>query len=95
MFIQTRSQKNQYARLSKLGNQHSYTRTKTIVILKCDDCDTVFDRDLKKIDRKRLNNNYFHCCSECDIKRFAQRTGADHKKIWDMPTDTDLDISKL
>lgn len=63
--------------------------------LKCDDCDAVFERDLKNIDRKRLNNNYFHCCSGCDIKRFAQRTGVDHKKIWDMPADADLDISKL
>ena len=95
MFIQTRPQKNQYVRLSKLGNQHSYARTKTIVILKCDDCNAVFERDLKNIDRKRLNNNYFHCCSECYIKRFAQRTGVDHKKIWDMPANADLDISKL
>ena len=95
MFIQTKKQKNQYVRLSKLGNQHNYTRIKTLAIFKCDNCDLVFERDLKNIDRKRLSNNYFHCCSNCDTKRFAQRTGAEHKKIWDMPSDTDLDISKL
>ena len=95
MFIQTKKQKNQYVRLSKLGNQHSYARIKTLAVFKCDNCDQVFERDLKKIDRKRLSNNYFHCCSSCDTKRFAQRTGVEHKKIWDIPSDADLDISKL
>jgi hypothetical protein len=95
MFIQIKKQKNQYVRLSKLGNQHNYVRIKTLAIFKCDNCDRIFERDLKKIDRKRLSNNYFHCCSNCDSKRFAQRTGVEHKKIWDIPSDADLDISKL
>jgi hypothetical protein len=95
MFIQIKKQKNQYVRLSKLGNQHNYARIKTLAIFKCDNCDQIFERDLKKIDRKRLSNNYFHCCSNCDTKRFAQRTGVEHKKIWDIPSDADLDISKL
>jgi hypothetical protein len=95
MFIKTKNQQNQYVRLSKLGKQHSYARIKTLAVFKCDNCDQVFERDLKRIDRKRLSNNYFHCCSNCDAKKFAQRTGAEHKKIWDMPSDTDLDISKL
>jgi len=95
MFIKTEKQKNQYTRLSKAGKQHSYTRIKTLAIFKCDNCNGVFQRDLKRINRKRLNNNYFHCCSNCNFKRFAQKTAADHRTIWDMPSDTDLDISKL
>lgn len=95
MFIKTKTQQNQYVRLSKFGKEHSYTRIKTLAVFKCDNCDQIFERDLKKIERKRLSNNYFHCCTNCDSKRFAQRTGASHKKVWDILSDADLDISKL
>ncbi len=84
MFIQTKKQQNQYVRLSKLGRQHNYTRTKTLAIFKCDNCDQVFERDLKKIDRKRLSNNYFHCCSSCDTKRFGICLLAVHCQLVDI-----------
>ena len=95
MFLKTETQKNQYTRRSKCGKDHSYVRNKTIAIFRCDNCDELFSRDLKHIDRKRLSNNYFHCCSNCDAKRFAQRKGVEQKKIWDMPASTELPVSKF
>ena len=95
MFLMTELVETQYVRLSKLGQEHAYKRNKTLAVFRCDSCDEMFKRDLKHIERKRLSNNYFHCCSNCDTKRFAQRTGVEHKKIWDIPSDADLDISKL
>jgi hypothetical protein len=41
-----------------------------------------------------MSNNYFHVCSNCDAKRFAQRKGIERKKIWDMPASSDLPVSK-
>jgi hypothetical protein len=95
MFLKVKTQTNQHVRISKLGIEHTYKRKRTLAVLRCDNCDTVFERDLKHIDRKRLSNNYFHCCSKCDSKRFAQRKGVEQKKIWDMPASVDLPVSKF
>ena len=84
-----------HMRRSKLGKQHTYNRKKTMVVLRCDACDTEFTRERGKMDPKRLNNNYFHVCENCDAKSFAQKTGITRKKIWDMPASSNLDISKL
>lgn len=94
MFVKTRIEKKKYTRQSKLGLTHTYYRNKTIVCLKCDECDCFFERDLKYIDRKRMSNNYFHCCSGCDAKRFAQKRAVERKKIWDLPASTDLPVGK-
>jgi predicted transcriptional regulator YdeE len=94
MFIKIEIQQHEYFRLSKLGHKHAYVRNKTAVILRCDSCDTEFVRDLKHMNKKRLNNNYFHCCSACDTKKFAQRIGVEQKKIWDMPASTTLPVGK-
>lgn len=95
MFLKTEKQLNQYIRLSKSGKEHTYNRKKTIAVFRCDNCDSIFTRDLKHIDRKRLSNNYFHCCSNCDSKRFAQRKGVEQKKIWDMPASIELPVAKF
>jgi hypothetical protein len=95
MFLKTETQVSQYVRRSKTGVEHTYARTKTQVVLRCDNCDSVFRRDLKNIDRKRLSNNYFHVCSNCDSKRFAQRTGVEQKQIWDLPASTELPVGKF
>jgi hypothetical protein len=95
MFLKIETQENQYTRRSKCGKEHVYKRKKTLAVFRCDNCDRIFDRDLKHIDRKRLSNNYFHCCSGCDAKRFAQRKGVEQKKIWDMPASVDLPVSKF
>jgi hypothetical protein len=94
MFLGTEQKITEHKRKSKLGKTHTYNRVKTIVSLRCDNCDTVFTRDLKKINRARLSNNYFHVCSNCDAKRFAQRKGVEQKQIWDMPASADIPISK-
>lgn len=94
MFLKTEKIVTKYSRTSKLGNIHEYERTKTVAVLRCDNCDTVFNRDLKKISRKRLSNNYFHVCSDCDAKRFAQRKGVEQKQIWDLPASANLPVSK-
>ena len=95
MFLKTEIQENQYVRISKCGQKHPYKRKKTLAVFRCDNCDLIFSRDLKHIDRKRLSNNFFHCCSNCDSKRFAQRKGVEQKKIWDMPASLDWPISKF
>jgi uncharacterized protein YlaI len=95
MFLTIKTQRNQYSRLSKTGVEHVYTRKKTLAILRCDVCDSVFERDLKHMDKKRLSNNYFHCCADCDAKRFAQRKGVEQKQIWNMPASVDLPVSKF
>jgi hypothetical protein len=94
MFLKTESAISTYTRFSKTGKQHNYSRKKTIATFACDSCGLEFTRDLKHIDRKRLSDNYFHCCSHCDPKKFAQRKGVERKKIWDMPASSELPISK-
>jgi protein-arginine kinase activator protein McsA len=94
MFLKIETQENQYLRHSKCGLEHAFSRKKTLALFRCDNCDSEFQRDLKHMDRKRLSNNYFHCCSGCDPKRFAQRKGVEQKKIWDMPASTTLPVGK-
>ena len=94
MFLGTKKVITEHTRRSKLGKEHKYNRVKTIVELRCDSCDSVFTRDLKKINRVRLSNNYFHVCGDCDAKRFAQRKGVEQKQIWNMPAGADLPITK-
>jgi hypothetical protein len=94
MFLKTKTQRTTYSRTSKLGLTHDYERIKTIAEFRCDNCDAEFERDIQKVDRKRLSNNYFHVCSDCDSKRFAQRKGVEQKKIWDLPASTTLPVGK-
>ena len=95
MFVKIDIEENQYSRPSKNGLRHCYTRKKTLAVFICDNCDQFFSRELKKVNRKRLSDNYFHCCDRCDYHRFAQRKGVERKKIWDMPAGTDLPVSKF
>jgi hypothetical protein len=95
MFLRTRTEISEYTRTSKTGVSHTYKRAKTIAVFRCDECDTIIERDLKHVDKKRLSNNYFHCCANCDPKRFAQRKGVEQKKIWDMPASTTLPVGKF
>lgn len=95
MFIKKEVCRQKFTRISKLGKEHSYYRDKTLAVFSCDNCDEIFKRELKKVSSKRLSNNFFHCCSDCDSKRFAQRKGVERKKIWDMPASLDLPVSKF
>jgi len=95
MFLKTETKECEYVRTSKCGKDHTYRRKKTIAVFRCDNCDSSFTRDLKHVDRKRLSNNYFHVCSNCDAKRFAQRKGVEQKKIWDLPASVELPVGKF
>lgn len=95
MFLKTKRVLSKYSRNSKLGKVHTYKRLKTIAVFRCDNCDSVFERELGKMDYRRLSNTYFHVCSACDAKRFAQKKGIERKHIWDMPVNSDIDISKV
>ena len=95
MIIETRKIKTEYIRLSKTGVVHTYYRNKTIVSLKCDSCGTIFERAQGAMDKKRINNNFYHVCPNCDSKRFAQRAGVESRKFWNIPVDSDIDISKI
>ncbi len=94
MFLKKETQQTQHVRLSKLGVAHNYARRKTIAVFRCDNCDIEFTRELRKMDHRRLSNNYFHVCALCDAKKFAQRKGVERKQIWDMPASTTLPVGK-
>ena len=95
MFIKTRNEIAEYVRKSKCGIEHKYTRRRTVAEFLCDNCGEGFSRPLKKIQSKRLSNNYFHCCSACNAKKFAQRKGVERKQIWDMPASLDWPVGKF
>ena len=95
MFIKKYKQRTTYTRRSKTGILHEYYRDKTVASFICDDCGNKFSRDLKHMDGKRLNDQYFHVCSDCDAKKFAQRKGVERKKIWDMPASSTLPVNKF
>lgn len=95
MFIRMFTEQTKHVRKSKLGKEHSYTREKNFCVFRCDSCGSEFVRARGNMDPKRISNNYFHVCTDCDSKVFAQKMGVTRKKIWDMPASSDLDISKL
>ena len=95
MFIKTSPITEKYTRVSKLGQRHTYSRTRTLVWLCCDSCGTEFSRALGHIDPRRLSNGAFHVCPQCNPKKFAQERGAERRAFWSTPVDKDLDISKF
>ncbi len=95
MFLETKRITKTYIRASKHGLEHSYQRSSTVAVFRCDCCNCLFERSVGHMDRRRLNNNYFHVCSNCDAKRFAQSKGVERRRIWNMSVDADIDISKI
>jgi hypothetical protein len=95
MFIRTSIEQTEHVRTSKLGTEHIYCRRKTIVHFRCDCCGSEFTRPKGSIDPKRLSNNYFHVCSNCDAKRFAQHKQVERKRVWDLPASSTLPIGKI
>jgi hypothetical protein len=95
MFIKEFKKETNHVRKSKTGTEHSYIRYCTYVVLRCDNCNSEFERTRGSMDPKRLNNNYFHVCKNCNSKKFAQKMGVTKKQIWDMPASSNLYISKL
>ena len=95
MFLKEFTKQTRHVRRSKLGTEHHYTREKTFCVFRCDSCDTEFIRARGNMDPKRLSNNYFHVCENCDVKRFAQKRGVDRKQVWNLHASSNIPISKL
>jgi len=95
MFLGEFVEKTRHVRCSKHGCEHEYFRTKTFVRLRCDNCDTEFVRPRGSMDPKRLTNNYFHVCKNCDAKKFAQKKGVERKQVWNLHASSSIPISKL
>ena len=95
MFIKEYTKQTKHIRKSKLGAEHTYKRSQTVAVFKCDSCDNVFKRLRSSMDPKRLSNNYFHVCENCNAKVFAQKKGVEKKKMWDLPASSNIPISKL
>jgi formylmethanofuran dehydrogenase subunit E len=95
MYLSEHAEIVEYTRVSKLGHEHTYTRERTIITFRCDNCSEMFQREKAKMSPKRLSNNYFHCCQRCNSKKFAQKKGAERRTIWDKPASSLDDISRL
>ena len=95
MYIKEYILKKRHERISKHGVTHSYYRDLTMVILRCDNCDTQFERARGSMDPKRLSNSYFHVCKTCDSKKFAQKKGVEQKQKWNMTASSSTPIGKL
>lgn len=95
MFIREYFYKKSYERPSKLGKMHTYTRNVTMCVFRCDNCNTEFERERGSMNPKRLSNNYFHVCKNCDSKVFAQKKGVERKQVWNLHASSDIPISKL
>jgi hypothetical protein len=95
MFIETKKHLIKHSRVSKLGRSHNYTRTKTVAIFKCDCCSCIFERAVGDMDKRRISNDYYHVCSNCDSKKFAQIKGVERRRLWNLPVDSDLTIGKI
>ena len=95
MLIETKKVKAQYTRNSSLGIAHSYSRTKTVAVLQCDDCQSLFEREQGSMDRRRISDRFYHVCANCNPKQFAQRKGVERRQLWKLPVDSDIDITKI
>lgn len=95
MFVKEYKIKKIYERQSKNGKPHNYYREVSIVVMKCDNCDGEFERLRGKMDPKRLSNNYFHVCGNCDAKKFAQKRGVERRKVWSLTASSDLPIGRI
>jgi len=95
MYLGKTQKKTKHIRKSKSGIEPAAHRHKTLILLRCDNCDAEFTRERGSMDPKRLSNSYFHVCKNCDSKKFAQKMGVTKKQVWNMSASSDLPISKL
>lgn len=95
MYLGSFQHESVHKRISKLGKTHFYTRSKTVLKLRCDNCDAEFLREKRTMSPKRLNNNYFHVCENCNSKRFAQKRGVERRKVWQLTASSSMPIGKI
>jgi len=95
MFLAQEYATQTHTRKSKLGRDHTYSRERTVLLFRCDSCNEMFKREKGSMDPKRISNNYFHVCANCDPKKFAQKKGVENRLLWDMKASSLGDVSKL
>ena len=95
MILGTEFRENHFVRTSSRGRTHTYSRKKTVIVVRCDCCQEVFTRDKGDMDPKRLTNSVYHVCGTCDAKKFAQSKGVEARKVWDMPVSSLKTIDQL
>jgi rubredoxin len=95
MIITTTYVTTEYTRTSKLGHTHSYFRKKTIIILRCDNCGLIFNRDKGSIAPDRVSDQVYHVCQHCNSKQFAQSKGVERRLIWKMPVSSLKTLDQL
>ena len=95
MFLAQEYTTQTHTRKSKLGRDHTYSRERTVLLFRCDSCNETFKREKGLMDPKRISNNYFHVCANCDPKKFAQKKGVENRLLWDMKASSLDDVSKL
>ena len=95
MYIQSEYIVTTHERSSKLGVSHTYTRQKTLLVFRCDCCGTEFKRNKGNMNPNRVSNNFYHVCTNCDSKKFAQEKGVERRKIWDMPVSSLKTLGQL
>jgi hypothetical protein len=95
MILGTEFVNTSHYRTSKYGTVHAYMRKKTVIVFRCDCCQGIFRRDKGDMDPKRLNNNFYHVCNNCDAKKFAQSKGVEARKVWDMPVSSLKTLDQL
>lgn len=95
MYINETVVEKKFTRKSKNGTEHSYSRKQRIVNLKCDSCGLHFFRPRGSMDPKRLSNNYFHVCDNCNAKQFAQKKSVENGNKWKLNASSQLPIGRL
>ena len=95
MYIETKKVRVEYTRISKLKNAHPYSRTQSLLIFSCDCCGAVFERAQSRMDPRRKDNRYYHVCSNCDAKRFAQKRGVERRTLWDLSASSDAELGRI
>ena len=92
MFVETKKITVKYTRESSLKKAHTYSRTKTVAVLQCDSCKSLFEREQGKMDYRRISNQYYHVCPECNPKQFAQSKSVEQRQLWNLSVDSDHKI---
>jgi hypothetical protein len=55
----------------------------------------MFTRNKGSMDPARLTNQFYHVCSSCNAKQFAQSKGVERRKIWEMPVSSLKTLDQL
>lgn len=66
-----------FYRKSSKGKEFKYTRKKQIALLKCDNCNEVFERDVHEISISRRNNECKHFCNKCNARSLGGKIASD------------------